>query len=282
MKKFLPLLLAIPSIATGAPGLIGEYFQLKEALGDEFEIPVGQKPWLVRADKQINFAEASADFYGSKLANNFMVRWSGSLAIGKGGEYRFYTFSDDGSRLYINDELVVDNWGPHSMTKKTGKIALTAGSHSIRVIYQEGGGGAGCIVGWTPPGGKESLLPAAVLSHDETALKAIPWEKAEFDAAASPGKSEISRPPGEGVSGGALPVRFGNFIGTALRVGKDAQGNNDAFRTQIIRLNPDGTACVAFDADTMRMVAGWTEGGLKLEGLPFTGGHGVFPSASGA
>ena len=62
-------------------------------------------------------------------------------------------------------------------------------------------------------------------------------------------------------------------------MGKDAQGNNDAFRAQIIRLNPDGTACVAFDADTMRMAAGWAEGGLKLEGLPFTGGHGVFPSA---
>ena len=133
MKNYLPLLLAIPSIATAAPGLIGEYFQLKEALGDEFEIPVGQKPWLVRADKQVNFAEASADFYGSKLADNFMVRWSGSLAVGKGGEHHFYTLSDDGSRLYIDDQLVVDNWGPHSMTKKTGKMALTAGSHSIRV-----------------------------------------------------------------------------------------------------------------------------------------------------
>ena len=109
MKTLLILLLTIPTLASAAPGLIGEYFKLNEKLGDEFEVPVGQKPWLVRADKQINFAEASADFYGSKLDNQFVVRWTGSIHIEKAGSYTFYTHSDDGSRLYINEQRVVDN-----------------------------------------------------------------------------------------------------------------------------------------------------------------------------
>ena len=64
-------------------------------------------------------------------------------------------------------------------------------------------------------------------------------------------------------------------------MGKGPRGDNDAYRARIIRLDPQGAACVVYDADTMRYAAGWTQGGLKLQGLPFTGGHGAFPSANG-
>ena len=122
--KIVLLLLSLSSLAPAAPGLIGEYFLLQEKLGDEFEIPVGQKHWLVRADGAINFPAANGEFHGSKLDDGFMVRWSGSIQIEKPGEYSFYTNSDDGSRLYINEKRVVDNWGDHPMTKKSGKVRL--------------------------------------------------------------------------------------------------------------------------------------------------------------
>ena len=276
-KIAIALLLAIPSLACAAPGLVAEYFKLSEKLGDEFEVPVGQKPWLVRTDKQINFPEVAGEFYGSKLSDHFMVRWSGTVQIAKAGEYSFHTSSDDGSRLYIDGMLVVDNWGPHSWQTKSGKITLPAGSHAIKAIFHEGGGGAGCVASWTPVGGKQSAIPGEVLFHDPATLKAIAWDQKAFAAIkmAPPKKTPVK------AVGGALPSKFGNFVGTALRVGKDPGGDNDAFRAQVIRLNPEGTACVAFDADTMRMVAGWTAGGLTLKGLPFTGGHGQFPSVDG-
>ena len=89
MKRLTTLvLLSLPTIAFATPGLIGEYFQLKEKLGDEFEVPVNQQPWLVRADKQINFPEVSGNFYGSKLGGNFMVRWSGTITITNGDRNR--------------------------------------------------------------------------------------------------------------------------------------------------------------------------------------------------
>lgn len=278
--KALPLFsllsLLLPTIGVSAPGVIGEYYRLTEKLGDEYEVPTGQKPWLVRIEKNVNFPEAAGEFYGSKLSDNFMVRWTGILTVTKAGKYGFATNSDDGSRLYIGDTLVVDNWGPHSMTKKTGAIELSPGPHSIKIIFQEGGGGAGCIASWTPPGEKEVPIPATTLSHDPEKLKAIAWDKNAFSKAKSPQKSG-----GQPSGGGAMPALYGNVLGTAIRLGSTSQGPNDSYRAKIIRLNDEGTACVVFDTDTMRMAAGWTDGGLNLKGLPFTGGHGQFPSFGG-
>ncbi len=75
--------------------------------------------------------------------------------------------------------------------------------------------------------------------------------------------------------------KYGPFVGTALKVGRGTKGDNVAYRAIIIRLDENADACVAFDGDTMRMAGGWTQGGLKLNGLPFSGGHGQFPSCGG-
>ena len=83
------------------------------------------------------------------------------------------------------------------------------------------------------------------------------------------------------VASEAVPRKFGPYIGTAVRLGNDSKGQNIACRALVIRLDEKGDACVVFDGDTLRMAAGWTKGGLRLEGLPFTGGHGRFPSHGG-
>ena len=79
----------------------------------------------------------------------------------------------------------------------------------------------------------------------------------------------------------AVPSKYGSWVGTAVNLGRDAKGDNVSYRGIVVRLNESGNACVVFDGDTMRMAAGWTKGGLKLDGLPFTGGHGRFPSHGG-
>lgn len=258
--------------ATAASGLIGEYFKLEDKLGDEFEIPINLKPWLVRVDQSVDFKETNGSFYGAKLEEDFMVRWSGTISIEKTGFYVFSLTSGDGSRMSIDGKSVVDHWGPKKMSRKIGGAALKKGEHKIEVIYHETQGSAGCILGWKPPGGKSGPVPPSVLSHESAALAAIDWDQKTFINAAAKPVQDV---------GGGLPVKFGNFVGTAIRVGKDEKGNNEAYRAQVIRLNPTGTACAVFDADTMRWVAGWTEGGLRLQGLPFTGGHGAFPSLQG-
>ena len=269
IARILPLLLAGAACAL-EPGLIGRYFQ-----GTELPKP-GTKPFYARIDGQVNFRETNGDFNGSKMADRLSVVWTGTLRIAAAGRYGFATSSDDGSRLHIDGELVVDNWGMHSWGRKAGEADLAAGDHAIRVEFNEGGGGAGCVLRWTPPGGAEAVVPKSALFHDPAAFEAIDWDQAAWKKAkATRGKG------GGGAAGGPYDFRYGPFVGTALRVGETEQGGNVAFRAIIVPLDEAGDVCVAFDGDTMRMAGGWTAGGLVLKGLPFTGGHGQFPSVNG-
>jgi len=67
--------------------------------------------------------------------------FDGMIVIPESGEYRFYLSSDDGSKLYINGELIVDNDGDHGVLTKSGSVQLKEGEQSIRVEWFNGGGG---------------------------------------------------------------------------------------------------------------------------------------------
>ena len=120
------------------PGLVAEYFNLKNAPGDFPKLTPDMKPYYVRVDPQINFEAAVDDFYGIKLSNSFCARWTGVLRVEKGGSYGFSTESDDGSRLSINGKMVVNNGGVHPMQAASGKLDLTAGAHA-RAVAREAG-----------------------------------------------------------------------------------------------------------------------------------------------
>lgn len=67
--------------------------------------------------------------------------FDGFLEIPKNGIYTFHLASDDGSKLIINNELVVDNDGDHGVITKSGTLQLLSGRHSIRAEWFNGGGG---------------------------------------------------------------------------------------------------------------------------------------------
>lgn len=123
-----------------------------------------------------------------KEADGFALRFTGNIQIPKSGKYTFATTSDDGSRLYVGDTLVVNNDGLHGMVKKSGSIELPAGSHPLIVTYFDNGGGDGLAVSWSGPGIKEQKIPADRLAvsggetlHDVAigALASIPGHDAE-------------------------------------------------------------------------------------------------------
>jgi fibro-slime domain-containing protein len=68
----------------------------------------------------------------------FSIRYTGSFRIERGGEYRFRLKSDDGSQLFIDDELVIDLDGVHDAVSKRGAIELERGLHTIAVRYFQG------------------------------------------------------------------------------------------------------------------------------------------------
>lgn len=91
--------------------------------------------------------------------------FEGFLDIQTAGTYRFYLASDDGSKLYINDELVVDNDGDHGVIEKDASEQLSVGKHPIRVEWFNGGGGSFLGLYYEGPG-----IPKQVLGADKLYL----------------------------------------------------------------------------------------------------------------
>jgi hypothetical protein len=75
-----------------------------------------------------------------KRDQNFALRFTGWFTAPAEGLYTFHTTSDDGSRLWIGDTLVVDNDGAHPAHDRSGRIALKAGAHPFVIGYHQGGG----------------------------------------------------------------------------------------------------------------------------------------------
>lgn len=118
----------------GAAGLRGEYFDNEEFKGE---------PTLVRTDTRIDFHWGEGSYRDAGPIDHFGVRWTGYFVPRTEDDYRFYTSADDGVRLYLNDELVIDDWKRHSETLNTYLKHLEAGKPcKLRLEYFENVGTA--------------------------------------------------------------------------------------------------------------------------------------------
>ncbi len=91
--------------------------------------------------------------------------WKGYFNIAQSGGYRFYTESDDGSLLFLDGELVVNNDGDHGMEEKTGIANLQKGWHTVKIVYYNAGGGYGMKVRYAPLGGEIREITAEMMGH---------------------------------------------------------------------------------------------------------------------
>jgi len=119
---------------------------------------------LIRRGVDARIALGAKGSAGEGLKRDFVLEWDGWLKIDKAGEHEFALASDDGSWLWIGGKQVIDNGGLHAEQRKTGKVALAAGLHRIRVRYFQGLGDAALTVGTTPrdkPGSLKLLVSAS-------------------------------------------------------------------------------------------------------------------------
>jgi len=122
----------------GESGLKGEYFSNEELKGT---------PALVRTDKKIHFDWGEGSFAAGEPVDHFSIRWTGYFVPKESGDYKFYTSADDGVRLYVGDQIAIDDWQPHSQTLDTAARHLDGGkAYKIRLEYFESVGSA--IVGF--------------------------------------------------------------------------------------------------------------------------------------
>jgi hypothetical protein len=117
-----------------------------------------------------NLREADAyatDSIGLPLTDSgehFALQFSGQLRVENAGRYEFTLNSDDGSRLFIDDQMVVDHDGLHGLTERIGAVDLAAGVHRIELQYFQRQGQAGLEVRWSGPGIPKGELPKSALS----------------------------------------------------------------------------------------------------------------------
>lgn len=100
---------------------------------------------------------------------HFSARWNGQLLAPATGTYTFTTVADDGVRLWVDGQQVIDDW-KDGVNTDAGTIALTAGQrYAFKLEYYQGAGGDGLQLFWTPPGGESAIVPAAYLFPAERA-----------------------------------------------------------------------------------------------------------------
>jgi alpha-L-rhamnosidase len=96
--------------------------------------------------------------------DQFGLIFEGKIKITKPGSYDFFVLSNDGSRLFIDNNLVVDNDGAHSAdSEKSGKIMLTEGLHPVKLQYFQAGGGMFLNVLYAGPGVDKQKVPATAI-----------------------------------------------------------------------------------------------------------------------
>jgi putative membrane-bound dehydrogenase-like protein len=129
-------------------------------------LPEPPRPVLTRVDPEVNFTalDANQPFPGTELVRNFAVRWTGLLRVTRAGKYTFSTISNDGSRLFLDEKMLVDNGGRHHMTEKSVEIELTAGDHPLRLEFFQNLGPKGCRLLWSTSG-KSDAIPSDALMH---------------------------------------------------------------------------------------------------------------------
>lgn len=150
-------------IGETAPGIDASYYELSSPTSmPDYNLLT---PMLTEVVDQINFESTSDAFAGSGLIDNVGAVFEGFIDVPEDGWYHLAIESDDGSLLWIDNELLVNNDGLHGMIDRWNYIPLQAGRHALRAEFFEAGGGAGLIVraaGATVP---RQPIPATMLSR---------------------------------------------------------------------------------------------------------------------
>jgi hypothetical protein len=154
-----------PSIGTGT-GLRGDYFQDRELL-----------ELVATHDREVaDFSWRTPEMADPALTMpTYSVRWTGQVQAMLSGGMTFYTTSDDGVRLFIDDQLVIDDWRDHATTDDAAAVTLAAGRrYNVRLELKESGGGAEIDFGWGNPCLTRETIPAEQLYPSYTGLVCPP------------------------------------------------------------------------------------------------------------
>jgi endo-1,4-beta-xylanase len=149
---------APPTVAPGnGDGLLGEYFN-----GTDLSNLV-----LSRIDSNIDFNWGGGSPDSAIQEDQFSVRWTGQIEVRMTETYTIITRSDDGMRVWINNQQIIDDWNDHAAgddTEASGTVSMETGiQYDIRVEYYENGGDASAQLYWSNTYMERELIPQSQL-----------------------------------------------------------------------------------------------------------------------
>jgi hypothetical protein len=141
-------------------GLRGEYFDDQNLRNLK----------VTRVDSNVNFDWGTGSPDNSVEPDSFSARWTGHLTAPSTGSFNFHVSTDDGVRLWVDRQLLIDKW--QSPTEATATLALEAGKkYEIRMEYFEGIKGAFAKLYWSGPSLPKEIIPHTVLSPPPAAAE---------------------------------------------------------------------------------------------------------------
>ncbi|MEU7799992.1 ricin-type beta-trefoil lectin domain protein [Micromonospora arborensis] len=171
------------------PGVTLRVFDVQVPLSEICTLKPAQTPNVDKLMSTINWTSA-ADF---GFEDNFVSQVLGNITTTQAGSYTFRLSSDDGSKLSIDNAVVINHDGLHGATPpKEGTVSLTAGLHPLRIDHFERGGGQQITLEWRTPGSSSFVVvPNSALSTDAGVVRVT-----------APGRKECERitdSPGDGL-----------------------------------------------------------------------------------
>jgi hypothetical protein len=101
-----------------------------------------------RIDKGVNFNWLGGSPLPSMKPDDFSIEWNGYISADASRMYWFFTTSDGGARLWIDDDLIIDNWNPNVTYEQCEPVFLGSGLHKIKLRYFESEGFASITLSW--------------------------------------------------------------------------------------------------------------------------------------
>ncbi len=139
-----------PAEYEGQVGLRGEYFDNMNLEGE---------PILVQFDEKIDLNWKLNPPGPEMKKERFSIRWTGILRVPESAQYELGVRSDDGFRLYLDDQLFLEDWTYHPPQTRSDSIYLEANrDYHLRLEYFHYRGGALVQLGWLQPGDKAAFF----------------------------------------------------------------------------------------------------------------------------
>jgi len=94
-----------------------------------------RSPSVTRVVKEPYYGVTWRKWQGFTQYYDYAVRWTGWVKISTSGNYEWCTDSNDGSKLYIDDRLVVNDDGPHGLPERCSSFGVSSGSHEFKAFF---------------------------------------------------------------------------------------------------------------------------------------------------